>query len=526
VIVSNADRSKSVVPKRGFVVGFVAAFSVPFVVYVRTLAPTVYNLDSAELTTAAYTGGLIRATGYPLYLLLGRLWSHAVLVGDVGYRMNLLSAVFGALTIAFVYVLLRRIGVGRWATAGALGLLTTAPYFWAMSLVAEVYTLQALLIIGMVLTALAWAKDPRPSRMAAATLLLGLGLAHHMTTILLIPGWLRLMVGSTPSTHLTRKRCLILGVAGLGAGLSLYLYLPLLYVNAPEFNYAGAYDASGHFVARDLTTADGLMWLASGKQFHGMVFSYTPSQLLSQATDFFGALWQGLLIGVGPALLGGWVLTRRDRQLGVSLLMMLVAYAVFIIGYHAGDKQTMYLPVFLFLAIFVGVGYQTLLDWVRDAHDRADQHSNIWLLRVMMIGMAVVSAALTWPLVDRSHDWSARERGEHILRTVEPHALVAGYFHTVPVIQYLQLIEGKRADVVTINRLLIHPPHLITFLAHEAGRRPVYVDEISSEMAGYTVVPIGPLFRLIPLTPPVIDRESCLLINSNQHVPEEEKGAS
>ena len=53
----------------------VAAFGLPFILYLLTLAPTIYNLDSAELTTAAATSGLVRATGYPLYLLLGRIWS-------------------------------------------------------------------------------------------------------------------------------------------------------------------------------------------------------------------------------------------------------------------------------------------------------------------------------------------------------------------------------------------------------------------------------------------------------------------
>src|SRR5690242_10390736 len=77
----------------------IAAFTLPFTLYLLTLAPTVYNLDSAELTTAAATGGITRATGYPLYLLLGRLWSH-IPIGDIGYRMNMFSAINGALTVA------------------------------------------------------------------------------------------------------------------------------------------------------------------------------------------------------------------------------------------------------------------------------------------------------------------------------------------------------------------------------------------------------------------------------------------
>src|SRR4051794_2808336 len=93
----------------------ITAFGLPFILYVLTLAPTIFNLDSAELTTAAATGGITRATGYPLYLLLGYLWSQ-IPIGDVGYRMNLFSAFNGALTVALAERILRRWRVGRWAT--------------------------------------------------------------------------------------------------------------------------------------------------------------------------------------------------------------------------------------------------------------------------------------------------------------------------------------------------------------------------------------------------------------------------
>ncbi len=38
----------------------------PFAAYLRTLAPTVYNIDSAEFATAAATVGLPHPPGYPL----------------------------------------------------------------------------------------------------------------------------------------------------------------------------------------------------------------------------------------------------------------------------------------------------------------------------------------------------------------------------------------------------------------------------------------------------------------------------
>ena len=70
----------------------VTVFALPLLLYWLTLAPTIYNLDSAEFTTAVTTNGIIRATGYPLYLLLGKVWSWLPLSSDMGYRLNFFSA--------------------------------------------------------------------------------------------------------------------------------------------------------------------------------------------------------------------------------------------------------------------------------------------------------------------------------------------------------------------------------------------------------------------------------------------------
>jgi transmembrane protein TMEM260 (protein O-mannosyltransferase) len=170
-------------------IGTALAFVVPLAMYVRTLAPTVYNLDSAELTTAAATGGLVRATGYPLYLLLGRLCT-LLPVGDVGVRMNLLSALAGAATVALGERVLRRLGVGPWARFGALGLLACAQVFWALSLIAEVYTLHTALMAAIILL-LRWDESPTAGRLAQVALAVGLSLGHHLSTSLLLPacGW-------------------------------------------------------------------------------------------------------------------------------------------------------------------------------------------------------------------------------------------------------------------------------------------------------------------------------------------------
>lgn len=148
------------------------ALCAPLLLYVLTLAPTVYNLDSAELTTAAATGGLTRATGYPVYLIVGRAWS-LLPIGDVGYRMNLLSAVGAGATLLLADQLLRRLRVEPWAASGALGLLAVAPFFWSLALIAEVYTLHTAFMAGIILLLLRWRDRPTPLRLGAIALLGG-----------------------------------------------------------------------------------------------------------------------------------------------------------------------------------------------------------------------------------------------------------------------------------------------------------------------------------------------------------------
>ena len=78
-------------------------FLVSLFFYLITLAPTIFDgLDSIEYTTSAYRLGIPHSTGYPLYLILGKAFTYLPF-GDVGYRINLMSAVFAAATSMLVF---------------------------------------------------------------------------------------------------------------------------------------------------------------------------------------------------------------------------------------------------------------------------------------------------------------------------------------------------------------------------------------------------------------------------------------
>ena len=76
---------------------FAGVAAAVFTLYLVTLAPGVVGGDAGEHQFSAPLLGIPHATGYPLYLLLGKLWTLLMPFGSMAWRMNLLSAVYGAL---------------------------------------------------------------------------------------------------------------------------------------------------------------------------------------------------------------------------------------------------------------------------------------------------------------------------------------------------------------------------------------------------------------------------------------------
>src|SRR5690349_7641042 len=91
--------------------GWVAAAALAaLALYVRTLYPgLVGSGDTPELQFVGRVFGIPHTPGYPLYAVLAWLVAHVPL-GGLAYRMNLSSAVCGALAVALVARIGMRLG--------------------------------------------------------------------------------------------------------------------------------------------------------------------------------------------------------------------------------------------------------------------------------------------------------------------------------------------------------------------------------------------------------------------------------
>ena len=89
-----------------------------FGLYIRTLAPSLLWGDSAEFQTLSYTLGMTHPSGYMTQIMVGKLFTYLPF-GNIAYRVNLMSAFFGALAVAEVYLIVRLLGGWRVAALSA-----------------------------------------------------------------------------------------------------------------------------------------------------------------------------------------------------------------------------------------------------------------------------------------------------------------------------------------------------------------------------------------------------------------------
>jgi hypothetical protein len=431
-----------------------SAWGVPFLAYLRTMAPTVYGLDSAELTTGAYWLGIIHAPGAPLYLLLGHLFTWLPL-GDVGYRLNLLSACAATLTALFVYHILLHLTRQRVISLLTTWYLAFTYYFWISALFAELYSLHACFIAGLILLALKWQKQGHPWQLYILAFCFGLGTGNHLSLVLLGPGFAWLILNTLPQPWRHPRLLLTAAACGL-LGASIYLYLPLRHLSDTPLNYARDYWQI------NLAGWSGFWWMISGQMFGASFFSVPAGNMPTELGRYGYQLWSNFM-GLGFVLgLIGLISDFKHRfRLHTSLLLMFSGHLFFYLTYGVVDKELMFLPTFLIWGLWVGLGLVYLTQTIHQRLPETYHLSTITLLMVLTLSNLVFN----FGYVDLSQDWSARELGEDILAELEPDAVFLGTWRDIPILEYLQLVEGQRPDVTAVQ---------LFFTGAVGGRRIVY----------------------------------------------------
>ena len=244
-------------------------------------------------------------------------------------RIALFSALAAAVTVALLFALARRLSTSAtgksnpWAGLAAATVFGLGPIWWAQATVAEVYTLHGLFVVAILAVAIQIGLSGVRVRSAYGVmrnslplapcalppvtllcLLIGLALAHHRTTLLLVPALLIYLLWSVPGLR-RPQRVWAVWLVALLAPLLLYLWIPL---RAAQ----GVSDLHGSYV----NTWSGFWAHVLARGYSGF-FAENALMMQRSASDWL-TIWQrqvgvaGLLLG-GVGLIGIWPADRGHR---------------------------------------------------------------------------------------------------------------------------------------------------------------------------------------------------------------------
>ncbi len=78
-------------------------------VYLYSIAPTASFWDCGELIACSYILGVPHPPGTPLFVMLGRIFSLIPIAREYAFRVNFLTALFGAISCALVYLVIYKL---------------------------------------------------------------------------------------------------------------------------------------------------------------------------------------------------------------------------------------------------------------------------------------------------------------------------------------------------------------------------------------------------------------------------------
>ncbi|MBI5604257.1 MAG: DUF2723 domain-containing protein [Deltaproteobacteria bacterium] len=309
--------------------------------------PSIYWGDSGEFSYMATFLGIPHPTGYPLYIQLLRLFSFLP-VGSPYFLHNLFSAFLAVLAIAILFKICLQITGHQASSWIATFYFALSPNFLARAGLAEVYTLQAFICLLVTLLGLSLIRDWDIRKLWMISFILGLGISHHLTTIMYLPAFLLLLVFSPKGT---RNLKLFMGI-GLFAfiGILPYLFIALRGHLPSAFSYPNLFGIT-------MSSPTDWFWLISGKIFRVEMTSFSLDHLIKDFGFFFYLLFQDYYwLGGVFGLLGLVKGVKKQARPTLFIGILFLTQTLFFIQYKIPDIHEFYIMSFGLWAPWFAMG--------------------------------------------------------------------------------------------------------------------------------------------------------------------------
>lgn len=467
-----------------------------FAVYIFTLAPSVVEIDSGELATVQATLSIAHPTGYPLFTMIGYLFSLLPLPFAKIYQLNLLAAVWcalGAGLFAYTCKLIldhpeifgkkikkdnnikaqkksakdikvpqtdrNRMPEVKKYLASLFGGLILAfdKTYWLQSTSVEVYSLQIFLFILIIFAALkAYISNYDPAKFSLknpwlfVALTLALGFSNHMTTLFLLPGLAYIYFSKNGFS----KKSFI------GIGIMLLVFIPLL---AAIYSYLPIRASQNPILDWGNPTSWSRFFRhAEAKQYTIWMFSSAKSAM-HQLNYFISNLPDEFKLGLFLCAVGIITTFIRARKLFIFFTITFLFTVLYAVNYSIKDIDSYFVLSYISLSFFGMFGIVQIFSQLK-------AKKNTYLLPTVMIIIFVFTQGyLTFNEVNEGDLYTFKDYTKAVLNNCSKNAVIMSYQwdNFVSPSYYFQYVNKFRPDVTVVDKELLRRSWYYKQAAHD-----------------------------------------------------------
>jgi 4-amino-4-deoxy-L-arabinose transferase-like glycosyltransferase len=449
------------------VIGAVLSGVAFFGLYCYTQAPDVLASDCGDWEAAGATLGISHSPGSPAYTIISWIFSHVVLYSNMAARVNLVSAVVGAIGVAAVFVFMIML-FDRWLpaliAAATLGL---GGQWWAHASVAQPYNAVVTIIAVLLILLLLWQRSGDVRLIWGGSFLTGFGLSYHPSLLYFTPVLMAGLFVLGPWRKVLKLKAILLTLVFLALGLSIYAYLPIRSATNPAITYGKIDSLSSFFnfisasdarrtgaVEPGVPGAEVLQDKLSTVVRQGYFPSYAYLTFAAAIILLYPAVWSRL--------------KSRSRMLIFlflgALVHMAIIFAVSRIYVHY------YLPLLLYFSIWSGFS-MFLIMTMAEAYIKEGWTRKVPVVTAAAVYIIVLSLGIPtiWPFVNHHEDLSMRDYANMVFGRAKPGAVILADWPSYGGLRYEQQVEGKRPDLEIIS---VSPENWRENLAEVRSQQP------------------------------------------------------
>lgn len=457
----------------------VGAGVICLIVYIITLNPTVTFMDSGELAAACTAFGIPHPTGYPLFLIIGYIFTRLPISSSPVYNLNLMSAVLSAAAVVVFYYVsylllsnlksaartqtvkrkkekrskekhLKEVNIFNTDTITIISFFTAIVFgfsktFWENALSVEVYPLHGLFLILLIYYSLKIyfnLKEHNKKDWIILFILLGFSFANHMTTVFIIPGIvyiyvLQYRVDILYTKSLSKQFLYVL------PGLLLYLVLMVRASSGPYLNWS------------EPDTFSNLWHHITGGDYSQLMFS-SSSVFSKNFNLFFGTVLNEYAVISGIISLVGLIfLYKQNRVIFYYFAILILSCLAYSLNYNIRDLLSYFLLIYILLGLTFGIGFINSLN-------KLIKSKTNFILITVIAGLVLSGFSLVYNFKanDESKNYAVEDITLNTLNELGPNSILMTYDwgYVYPAVLYYQQVSKVRDDVKVFNVKFLSVP--------------------------------------------------------------------